>query len=132
VYFQGFENHLLADPEYLYPPLSFLKPIQTEPTVFEIGSCLRLYQVVEQKKSLEKKTPDDDNALYRPLGENLISPRKFNFSEAGMSCPKQAAAAEAAGLPGPGRRRADQALACCRAVRAKTQGPSLTYTQIGR
>jgi len=58
VYFQGFENHLLADPEYLYPPLSFLKPIQTEPTVFEIGSCLRLYQVVEQKKSLEKKTPD--------------------------------------------------------------------------
>ena len=34
--------------EYLYPPLSFLKPIQTEPTVLEIGSCL--YQVVEPLK----------------------------------------------------------------------------------
>jgi len=34
--------------EYLYPPLSFLKPIQTGPTVLEIGSCL--YQVVEPLK----------------------------------------------------------------------------------
>jgi hypothetical protein len=36
--------------EYLYPPLSFLKPIQTEPTVLKIGSCL--YQVVELKISM--------------------------------------------------------------------------------
>ena len=36
--------------EYLYPPLSYLKPIQTEPTVLKIGSCL--YQVVELKISM--------------------------------------------------------------------------------
>ena len=33
--------------EFLYPPLSYLKPIQKKPIVIKIGNCL--YQLVELK-----------------------------------------------------------------------------------
>ena len=49
-----------------------------------------------------------------------------------LSCPKQAAALEAAGLPGRQQLQAAAALLAAEAVRAKSQGFSLTYTQIGR